>query len=51
LIRDESGGTAIEYALIGSLISVAAIAGMTSIGSSVSTKFSTVSSDLTAAGR
>jgi pilus assembly protein Flp/PilA len=31
---DQSGGTAIEYALIASLIAVAAISGMTALGGS-----------------
>lgn len=35
LLSDESGATAIEYALIGSLVSVAAIAAMQAFGTSV----------------
>jgi pilus assembly protein Flp/PilA len=42
LIRDESGVTAIEYALIAALIAVAAIAAFTLVGTSLSTTFSKV---------
>jgi pilus assembly protein Flp/PilA len=45
-IRDESGATAIEYGLIAALISVAAIAAMTRVGTHLSTTFSTVASNL-----
>ncbi len=34
-LRDESGATAIEYGLIGALISIAIVAGATQVGSSV----------------
>ena len=44
--KDESGATAIEYGLIAALISVAAIAALTSVGTSLSTMFSTVASEL-----
>jgi pilus assembly protein Flp/PilA len=44
LLRDEQGATAIEYGLIAALISIAAIAAMTSLGGTLSTTFSTVSS-------
>ena len=46
LIKDESGATAIEYGLIAALIAVAAIAAMQSLGSELSTTFSTVDSAL-----
>lgn len=46
IMKDESGATAIEYGLIAALISIAAIAAMTSVGSKLSTTFSTVSSSL-----
>jgi pilus assembly protein Flp/PilA len=42
LIRDESGVTAIEYALIAALIAVAAIAAFTLVGTSLSTTFSSI---------
>ena len=46
LIRDESGVTAIEYALIAALIAVAAIAAFTLVGTNLSTTFSTVAAKL-----
>jgi pilus assembly protein Flp/PilA len=42
LIRNESGVTAIEYALIAALIAVAAIAAFTLVGTNLSTVFSTI---------
>jgi len=44
LLRDQDGVTAIEYALIASLISIAAVAMMTLIGTNVTKTFSTVAS-------
>ena len=46
LINDGSGFTAIEYALIASLISVLVFAGSFSIGSTLKSTFTTVSSAL-----
>ncbi len=46
LIGDSSGVTAIEYALIAALIAVAAIAAFTLVGTSLSTTFSYVASQL-----
>jgi pilus assembly protein Flp/PilA len=46
LIRDESGVTAIEYALIAALIAVAAIAVFTLVGTNLSTTFSYVATQL-----
>jgi pilus assembly protein Flp/PilA len=46
LIRDESGVTAIEYALIAALIAVAAIAAFTLVGTNLSTTFSTIAGKL-----
>ena len=46
LIKDESGVTAIEYALIAALIAVAAIAAFTAVGTNLSTTFSEVASSL-----
>jgi pilus assembly protein Flp/PilA len=43
---DESGATAIEYALIASLIAIALVAILGSLGSQLSTVFSEVSSAL-----
>jgi pilus assembly protein Flp/PilA len=46
LINNQSGVTAIEYALIAALIAVAAIAAFTLVGTSLSTTFSYVASQL-----
>jgi pilus assembly protein Flp/PilA len=46
LVRDESGVTAIEYALIAALIAVAAIASFTLLGTRLSTTFSAVAGKL-----
>ena len=42
IIRDEKGATAIEYGLIAALIAVAAITAMTTLGTNLSTTFTTV---------
>ncbi len=44
LLRDESGATAIEYGLIAALIAVAAIAGMSSLGTTIGGTFNNVNS-------
>ena len=41
-MTDKSGATAIEYALIASLISILIIAGSTAVGSSLDTTFQDV---------
>ncbi len=48
-LNDESGATAIEYGLIAALVSVAAIGALTTMGSSLSAVFGTVSDKLDAA--
>ncbi|CAN7587473.1 Flp family type IVb pilin [Neorhizobium sp. LjRoot104] len=48
-MKDESGATAIEYGLIAALISVALIAGATTLGNSLSTTFNTISTKMTTA--
>ena len=45
-IRNESGATAIEYALIASLIAVAIIGAVSTVGTKVSETFSAVSNSL-----
>ena len=45
-VKDESGATAIEYGLIAAGISLAIIAVVNGLGSSLSTKFSSISSSL-----
>jgi pilus assembly protein Flp/PilA len=46
LIKDERGITAIEYSLIGVLISVVAVSFMTAIGTDLSETFETVAGNL-----
>ena len=45
-LKDESGATAIEYGLIAALVSVAAIAALSSMGNQLSNMFNTVSGEL-----
>ena len=49
LLKDESGATAIEYGLIAALVSVAAIAALTAMGSSLETMFNLVANELSGA--
>ena len=46
LLKNESGVTAIEYALIAALIAVVAIAAFTAVGTSLSTTFMTISNTI-----
>ena len=46
LIKDQSGVTAIEYALIAALIAIAAIAAFSAVGTNLSTTFSTIANQL-----
>lgn len=46
VLKDESGATAIEYGLIAALVSVAAIAALTAMGTSLETMFTRVSNEL-----
>jgi pilus assembly protein Flp/PilA len=45
-LKDQSGATAIEYGLIAGLIAVAIIGAITTIGTSLTTKFTAVSDAL-----
>ncbi|MCA1490054.1 Flp family type IVb pilin [Sinorhizobium alkalisoli] len=49
LLKDESGATAIEYGLIAALISVALIAGATTVGDSLENVFNAIGTELTTA--
>ena len=49
-VQDESGATAIEYGLIAALVSVAAIIALQSLGSSLNSMFTRVSSTLQTRG-
>jgi Flp pilus assembly pilin Flp len=46
LLRNKDGATAIEYAMIASLVSIAGFVFISSIGSSVSASFASVASAL-----
>jgi pilus assembly protein Flp/PilA len=46
VLTDSAGATAIEYALVATLISVAAIAGMGALGVSINTMYTNVSDKL-----
>lgn len=46
----QKGATIIEYVLIAALLSIAAIGTLTTLGTSISTKFGTVGTSVTAAG-
>jgi pilus assembly protein Flp/PilA len=45
-VRDESGATAIEYGLIAALIAVAIIGAATTVGTNLSTTFTTIGGKL-----
>ena len=45
-LKDESGATAIEYGLIAALISVALIAGATTLGGALNNQFTNISKKL-----
>jgi pilus assembly protein Flp/PilA len=45
-IKDESGATAIEYALIAAGIAIAIISAVNGVGTALTTKFNAISSSL-----
>jgi pilus assembly protein Flp/PilA len=45
-LRSESGATAVEYGLIAGLIAIVIIVGVTSVGTKLSTTFTTLSGKL-----
>lgn len=45
-VQDESGATAIEYALIAAGIGIAIITGVNALGSEIGTKFTTIKTEL-----
>jgi len=49
LVKDESGTTAIEYGLIGALITVVCIGGMTLVGTQLQGVYNAVSTAITPA--
>jgi pilus assembly protein Flp/PilA len=48
IFENENGATAIEYGLIAALVAVAAITGMTSLGTSLNNQFTNVGKKLNA---
>lgn len=46
LIRDQSGATAIEYGLIAALVAIAAMGGMSLLGTSLNSIFTNVGNTL-----
>ena len=50
VIRDQSGATAIEYGLIAALVAIAAMGGMSLLGSSLNSIFTSVGTTLQTAG-
>ncbi len=49
-LQDEEGLTMVEYAVAGSLITLAAVAAFTALGTAVTTKITAIYTDLNAAG-
>ncbi len=45
-VKDESGATAIEYALIAAGIGIAIITGVNALGTAINTKFNTITTTL-----
>ena len=45
-VKDESGATAVEYALLASLIAIAIIGGATAMGGAINTKFNAIATSL-----
>ncbi|MBB4092819.1 Flp family type IVb pilin [Ochrobactrum pecoris] len=49
--KDESGATAIEYALIAGLVAVVIITGATTLGTKISEKFDSIATTVEEAGK
>jgi pilus assembly protein Flp/PilA len=49
LIRNRDGATAIEYGLIAALIAVVTIAGLTTLGTTLNSKYNTIATKVSAA--
>ena len=47
---NRQGATAIEYGLIAALIAVVTIAGLTTVGTTLNTKYGTIATDVSNAG-
>lgn len=50
IMNDEDGASMVEYALLVALIAIVAILAITAVGTSVSSKFSQVATELDGAG-
>ena len=48
LLRDEAGPTAIEYCLIAALIAVVTIAGLTTLGTNLNSKYNAIATNVAA---
>lgn len=48
--QDESGATAIEYSLIAALVGVVIIGGATTLGTTISAKFTSIATTIAGAG-
>lgn len=46
LFRDQSGPTAIEYGLIAALIAVVTIAGLTTLGTTLNSRYNAIATDV-----
>lgn len=46
LLRDQSGPTAIEYGLIAALIAVVTIAGLTTLGTTLNSRYNAIATDV-----
>jgi pilus assembly protein Flp/PilA len=49
-LRDEDGLTMVEYAIAGTLITLAAVAAFTALGTNVSNRITTIANDLGGGG-
>ncbi|HMK68366.1 MAG TPA: Flp family type IVb pilin [Stellaceae bacterium] len=50
LVRARAGATAIEYGLIAALIAVVTIAGLTTLGTNLNSKYNTIAQSVSGAG-
>jgi len=50
LLSNRSGATAIEYGLIAALIAVVTIAGLTTLGTNLNSKYNTIATKVSGAG-
>ena len=48
-LKNESGATAIEYGLIAALVAVVLITGLTTLGTNLNAKFSTIAGNISTA--